>query len=243
VTHGPRVASTVVAACTLLGTASAQDPLVVLPDSYKLQLENEWVRVTRVHYPAHTTLPVHAHTAAPSAYVYLNDCGPVLFKHVGASYGVVGRPATVAGAFRLFKAVKEVHEVENPGDTPSDFLRVEFKTDPFGEATLKGRFYPDAERPEANVSKIEFENEQVRISRRVCVEKKPCDLSPAADTPALLVALSPARVEGGGPAASLETGQTEWLAAGARRAAQGATTPAEFLLFELKTKPRPAATP
>jgi hypothetical protein len=83
----------IVAACSLVPSATAQDPTRLLPDSYKLQFENEWVRVTRVHYP---------------------------------------------------KTVKEVHEVENPSDTPSDFLRVEFKTEPLGEATLRGRFYPEA---------------------------------------------------------------------------------------------------
>ena len=43
--------------------------------------------------------------------MYLNDSGPILFKHIGLSYGVIGRPATVAGAIRLGRAVQEVHEV------------------------------------------------------------------------------------------------------------------------------------
>jgi len=36
----------------------AQDPLRLLPDAYKLEFENEWVKVVRVHYAprGHTSL-------------------------------------------------------------------------------------------------------------------------------------------------------------------------------------------
>ena len=37
-------------ACLLAGDVQAQDPLKVAPQSYRLQFENEWVRVIRVHY-------------------------------------------------------------------------------------------------------------------------------------------------------------------------------------------------
>jgi hypothetical protein len=117
-------------ALTVVGLASqarAQDPLKILPDSYRLELENEWVRVVHVRYAPHAKLPAHDHPTVPTAFVYLNDAGPVLFKHIGLSYGVIGRPATVAGAIRLARAVQEVHEVENPADTLSEFLRVELK--------------------------------------------------------------------------------------------------------------------
>jgi hypothetical protein len=219
--------------------AQAQDPLKLLPDNYKLQFENEWVRVTRVHYAPHSTLPVHAHTTAPSAYVYLNDAGPVIFKHIGLSYGAVGRPATVAREFRLHRAVQEVHEVENPSDTPSDFLRVEFKTEPLGEAALRGRFYPESYPPDENFVKVVFENEQIRVSRRACAPHKSCDLSPGPEVPGLLVAVTPVPMASpGGAASSLDLGQTEWVAAGANRMIENrAPTSAELLLFEFKTPP------
>lgn len=241
-THAFRLVLAWIASCALASSVSAQDPLKLLPDNYKLQFENEWVRVTRVHYPPHSVLPVHAHTTAPSAYVYLNDAGPVIFKHIGLSYGAVGRPATVARAFRLYRAVQEVHEVENPNDTPSDFLRVEFKTEPLGEATLRGRFYSEAYPPEENFSKVAFENEQVRVSRRACAAGKPCDLSPAASTPGLLVALTPVQSRGEIGRSRLEMGDTEWVAAGAKRVLENtAAAPAEVLLFEFKTAPLAAA--
>ncbi len=36
---------------------------------------------------------------------------------------------------------KEVHEVENPNDTPSDFLRIELKTEPVNDKSLRGKFH------------------------------------------------------------------------------------------------------
>ena len=217
-------------------TAGAQDPVKTLPDSYRLDLENEWVRVVHVHYAAHAKLPLHDHPTVPTAYVYLNDAGPVLFKHVGLTYSVIGRPATVAGAVRLARAVQEVHEVENPGDTPSEFLRVELKRMP-DDPPLRGRLYPEAHPTGENVAKVQFENDHLRVTRRACAPEIPCDLSPGAGLPALLVALTPGRVRPaeGREATSLALGGAQWLGASEKRVLRNLeTSPAEFLLFEFK---------
>src|SRR5215207_6043336 len=114
----------------MANAAFAQDPTKVAPNAYKTEFENEYVKVQRVHYAPHSKIPEHDHTAFGSAYVYLNDAGPVVFRHVGLAYGAVTRPAVKAGSFRLYKGVKETHAVENLSDTASDFLRVELKTEP-----------------------------------------------------------------------------------------------------------------
>lgn len=146
----------------------AQDPTKIAPDAYKTAFENEYVRVQHVHYAARVKLPEHDHPALATAYVYLNDAGPVAYKHVGLSYGAVTRPAVKAGSFRLYKAVQETHEVESLSDTPSDFLRVEFKTDPGQEPnSLRGKFFREDIPAGENWQKIQFENEQVRITRLV----------------------------------------------------------------------------
>lgn len=75
----------------------AQDAISTLPDNYQLHFENEWVKVTHVHYPPHAKLPAHTHTALPSAYVYLNDSGPVIFRHVGGENGAVTRTPNQGG--------------------------------------------------------------------------------------------------------------------------------------------------
>jgi len=234
--------SSVAAVCLLMGQALAQDPLKTLPQAYKLQFENEWVKVTRVHYAPHEKLPPHQHTLTGSAYVYLNDSGPVVFKHLDLPYGAVTRPATKAGSFRLYQGLKEIHEVENLSELPSDFLRVEFKTEPVNERSLRGRFYRETYPAGENFEKVQFENEQVRITRVVWAVGKKVEISTAA-APALLVAVAPSNLklrEAKGKAASLKlaAGTARWIAPGELTSFENTgSEPAELLRFDFKTKP------
>ena len=41
----------------IAGSAAAQDPTQALPDSYKVELDNPYVTVVRVHYDAGAKLP------------------------------------------------------------------------------------------------------------------------------------------------------------------------------------------
>src|ERR1043166_7643733 len=122
------IAALVVACCAI--NVLAQDPTKVAPDAYKLQFENDWVRILRVHYAPHSRVPMHDHSAWPAAYVYLNDAGPVTFKHEGWEDPDLTRPPVKARSFRLSptRFSGERHEVQNSGNTASDFLREEFKT-------------------------------------------------------------------------------------------------------------------
>lgn len=128
----------VVAALMIAVGVSAQEATVTLSRNYALQFENAWVKVTAVRYGANEKLPGHAHTPNPSAYVYLNDGGPVIFRHAGGSAAT--RAATKAGAFRVYRGLVEVHEVENTSSVPSEFLRVELKTEGRDPATFRGKF-------------------------------------------------------------------------------------------------------
>ena len=228
--------------CLLVTQASAQDPTKILPQAYKLELENDWVKVTRVHYAPHEKLPAHQHTETGSAYVYLNDSGPVVFNHIGLDYGAVTRPATKAGSFRLYRGLKEIHEVENLSDLPSDFLRVEFKTEPINDKTLRGRFFREVYPAGENFQKVQFENEQIRITRLVCAPRKKLETSTSAE-PALLVALVPSdfilhRGKGKSAPLRLEMGQPKWVAVGQQERLENAgSAPAELLRFDFKTRP------
>ncbi len=227
-------------ACLTAGVALAQDPMKLAPDAYKLEFENAHVKVQRVLYAAHSKLPEHDHTAFGAAYVYLNDAGPVIFKHIGLSYGAVTRPAVKAGSFRLYKGLKETHEVENPGETASEFLRVEFKTEPAKDAnTLRGKFFRVDTPAGENFEQVQFENEQVRVTRLVCAPGQPCAVQAHAAQPVLLVALKTAQVaQSKTKWAKLEAGKTRWLAAG--KAQQLGTVngaAAEWLRFDFKTPP------
>jgi hypothetical protein len=202
---------------------TVQDAIKTLPDNYKVAFENEYVRVTRVHYGPHAKLPGHTHTSLASAYVYLNDSGPVAFKHVGAAYGAVTRKPTKARSYRLYRGIDEIHEVENLSPLPSDFLRVEFKTDPVDPKTLRGVFLPPAP-PSQPSERIEFENAQLRVSRLAAASGQRLVVS-TVDHPSLLVSLTPG-----------EDGKVTWLAAGqAFTFDHEHSAEREALRFELKT--------
>jgi hypothetical protein len=229
--------------CLLAVAVLAQDPLKALPHAYKLQFENEWVRVVRVRYAPKEKLPAHEHTPTASAYVYLNDSGPVVFNHIDKDYGAVTRPATKAGSFRVYRGLQELHEVENKSDLPSEFLRVEFKTEPINDKSLKGRYYREAYPAGENFQKVQFENEQIRITRLVCAVGKKIDTSTDASEPSLLIALSPAdlKMSAGKNKArklSLGLGQSKWVAVNQQEQLENiGNAPAEMLRFDFKTKP------
>jgi hypothetical protein len=224
------------------GAPPPQEATQTAPWAYKLRFENEWVRVTRVHYGPREKIPAHAHPTWPCAYVYLNDAGPVIFRHQGWDHPELTRPATKAGSFRLSptSAVAEVHEVESLSDTPSDFLRVEFKTEPAGRESLRGRFYREQDPRKASPRRVQFENEQVRITRLVCAPGGSVEVAAGAGKPALFVSLTAARLrtEGAAEPAAVEPGQTVWVSGGGRERFENlGTGPLELLRFDFKTAP------
>jgi len=227
----------------LTAPALAQDPVKVAPQAYKLDFENDWVKVLRVHYAAKEKIPEHDHPATAAAFVYLNDSGPVIFRHVGLSYGPITRPATKARGFRLWYAVKETHEVENTGDAPSDFVRIEFKTEPVNARSLRGKFQTEEYPADENFQKVQFENEQIRATRLTVAPRKKLAVSTGANEPALLVALAPAsfKFKKGKARPSkllIEAGKTGWIEQGAAVEFENTGgAPAELLRFDLKTKP------
>jgi hypothetical protein len=234
-------ARTLVALAALVwaSAAAAQDPLVLLPKAYKLVLENDWVKVVRVHYAPHEKLPMHDHTELSAAYVYLNDCGPVTFKH---DWGELTRPSTTAGSFRIYHAVEEIHEVDNPNDQPSDFLRVEFKTRPISVLTFNGRFHREPN-PDGEVKKVQFDHPQLRVSRYLMAPRLKVDFSAPVE-PSLLIALTGGTLKADGAAAAdeivLEPGSARWLPKASATTFEnvGAST-VEILRFDLKTEPQP----
>src|SRR5262245_2621917 len=227
----------------LAAPAPAQDPVKVAPQAYKLDFENDWIKVLRVHYAAKEKIPEHDHPATGAAYVYLNDSGPVIFKHIGLSYGAITRPAVKARSFRVWYAVKETHEVENTGDTPSDSVRIEFKTETVNDKSLRGKFQPEEYPADENFQKVQFENEQLRATRLAVAPRKKWDVSAGANEPALLVALTPAnfKIKKGKAKPSilsLDAGDTRWIEQGAVVEFENTGgAPAELLRFDLKTKP------
>ncbi|HJQ71149.1 MAG TPA: hypothetical protein VKA70_19390 [Blastocatellia bacterium] len=227
----------------LAATSLAQDPVKTLPKAYKLQFENDWVKVVRVHYGPREKLPAHEHTQTASAYVYLNDSGPVVFKHLELPYGDVTRPPTKTGTFRLYRGLFELHEVENKSELPSDFLRVEFKTEPVNDKSLKGRYHREQYPAGENFQKVQFENEQVRVTRLVCAAGKRLDVSTGSTEPSLLIALTTAefkigRGNGKTSKVKLGLGDPKWIDVNQQSQLENTgIAPAELLRFDFKTRP------
>jgi hypothetical protein len=143
-------------AAVFAASVSAQDPTQSLPDAYKVALDNPYATVIRVHYDAGAKLPEHTHPAGTTAYVYLNDSEGVVFQHHGGNNRAVTRPPVKAGAMRIAAGPEEHHSAENTGSTPSDFLRIVFKTDNAGVTNLRQRLAP---------TDIEWANKQMKITR------------------------------------------------------------------------------
>jgi hypothetical protein len=91
------------------------------------------------------------------AYVYLNDSGPVVFKHIGTDYGPATRPPTKAGGFRCIAASRNCTRSRHVA-AASDFLRVEFKNGSEEPRSLEEKFFRESYSAGENFEKIQFEN-------------------------------------------------------------------------------------
>lgn len=231
--------------CRLLMLAFGQSPQEVAPQAYRREFENDWVRVTRVRYAPREKIATHGHPGLPTIYVYLSDSGPVRFIHTGEEEFTLVRPATKVGGFRLSRGNRgETHAVESLTDKPTHFLRIELKTQ-FGDLkNFRGRFPPTPHPTAQNSQERRFENDWVRILRLTCAPRRRCDDLSSRTAPALLVAITAARMRPGGSGGagasplSMEPGQTRWLEPGEALNLENTNgRPAEFLRIDLKTKP------
>jgi quercetin dioxygenase-like cupin family protein len=174
----------------------AQDPFQVAGDHYHLVFENQWVRATRVTYGPHDTAPVHAHPPNPvTVYVYVTDGGVMQFTHMTGFRipgVVINRPAVKAGAIRVAHGQPETHSVKYLGDEPTEYARIELRTDPLDVPTRDVRLPPYVFDRPSGMAK-QFENGQLRIVRVRCAAGEKCPASEHPDDPAVVVVLSGTR--------------------------------------------------
>ena len=218
-------------------TAFSQDPTKAAPESYKLQFENEWLRVLRVHYAAKQKVPVHDHSKGPAMYVYLNDSGPIRFTHSDWDHPLLVRPTVKAKSFRLSptRFDNETHAVENPNDTPSDFLRIELRTEAPNRASLVGRFAPEQYARSSGLRKQVFDNSQLQVTRLAPAEGRALTVSADTVRPSLVIIVSAGTSE----KTVVKAGDTFWLAPGRQKTfeSSGGGSPLELLKVDLKTDP------
>jgi hypothetical protein len=192
------------------GLSIAQNAYTTSPKNYRLEFENECVRVSRAMFAPGDKLPVHDHPANPTVFVYLTDGGPIRFTHVQPPFTVEREPVK-EGGIRYHTGAKETHVVEYLGSTPSEYLRIELKTERPEKKTQHIRIAADDAKP--------FENGQIRISRFECPARTLC---PPAEYPAMIV--------------TMNNHTAAWYPAG-RAFHNEAYEPSRQIRIELKTKP------
>ena len=195
----------------------AVDAVEALPDNYKLEFENDYVKVVRVHYPVGAKLREHIHPAGMTAYVYLNDNDKVIFDHIGGGERPYHRPPVKAGGARFQTSAEEHHTLENPSSVPSDFIRILYKTD---DADLGKK--PVIRRRIA-LSEAEYSNAATRISRPAYEPGKALTAA-ASDYPSLLVAWP--------------SGRHQWVEPKAAVSVPAAADTQGFVRIEFLTQPR-----
>lgn len=100
----------------------AQDAVKVDPKHYKVESENDQVRILRVHYGAHEKSVMHSHPALVA--VFLNDAKGEFTFPDGK------KQEFTAKAGQVMYEPHQVHLPENTGDTGMDLVLVELKSKP-----------------------------------------------------------------------------------------------------------------
>jgi hypothetical protein len=110
--------------------APIDDAPVAAPDKYRVEFENEYVRVVRVAYPAHSHGAMHAHPAPGALIVPLTDQDARVQGQDGSAREIHAR----AGEVRWSAATPgkdlstfSAHSEDNAADRPFEILRIEPK--------------------------------------------------------------------------------------------------------------------
>lgn len=112
----------VAACCLTVSIAMAQDPVSVDPKHYKVEFENDHVRVLKIQYGPHEKSVMHEHPDAVA--VFLSDAD-VQFRRPD---GKTQETHQKAGTAQWTPAGK--HLPENVGDKPLELMLVELKGTP-----------------------------------------------------------------------------------------------------------------
>jgi hypothetical protein len=209
-----------------------QDGLIAHPNVYRVQFENDWVRLIRVNVPAGADLAEHTHPPGLMLHVYFNDADPILFEHDGPP-GSVTRPYVKARSYRVGRARPEAHAVINRGRTSSDYMRIELKT--IGTES-RGRRVEAPPLSDTTASVVEVTNAQYRATRITVGAGKTFEVKTAAGEPALIVALTEGiAVDGTG---ALKLGGERFADAGGSALVRNAgTASVELLRVDFLTAP------
>jgi hypothetical protein len=119
------------------------------------------------------------------------------------------------GAYRVSPGRIERHYVENKGDIPTDFLRVELKQLPVRHFTDEFRGQPPSSLS-SDLDVTEFSNSDVAVERIVCVPESWCAIK-AASSPSLVIAFTAvqlAETRAVTHVTHMKAGAVKWMDAG-----------------------------
>lgn len=212
--------------------AAQEDGLVAHPNVYRVQFENEWVRLVRVTLPGNTTLPDHTHPPGYMIHLYFNDAQPIVFEHDGSPYTIT-RPPVTARSYRVGPATPETHKVVNSYPGSSDFMRIEFKASP--TIVPRGR-YSAPPLVNETASKEEVSSDIFKATRVTVASGQSIEIEAEANHPVLLIALTEGAVASAGTA--LAIGQERFVSPGAKEAIRNSgSAPVQLLRVDILMKP------
>lgn len=146
------------AICVLILAASAaraQDPVKVTPEHYKVEIDNDQVRILRHTGDAKAKDPMHSHPS--NVVVYLTDAD---YKTTSAN-GKTAENHRKRGQAAWNEAVK--HSRENLSDKPFEIIQIELKPGRSHSQPASAALDPVKLAP--SYYKVEFANDSVRIIR------------------------------------------------------------------------------
>lgn len=133
----------------------AQDVVQVNPPDYKIELENQWVRVLRVKQAPHAKMAMHDHPA--NVVVFLTD----VHERMTGADGKIREVNAKAGEVAYNDAAS--HTEENISDQPLEAILVELK--PGAPKSQPITLDPVKLDPEHHL--VPFENDRVRVLRTI----------------------------------------------------------------------------
>lgn len=136
------------------GESGGNDPTAVDPDHYTTELENDAVRVLRIHYGPGEESVMHYHP--DSVTVFLDDIDVEMTMGDGSTV----QASTPAGSM-LFNQAGE-HRPKNTSDSAWEVVEIELKP---RDAVMGESGGPDPAVVDAAHYTTEFENDQVRVLR------------------------------------------------------------------------------
>lgn len=109
--------------CLFVANATrAADPVKVDPKHYKVEFENESVRILRIHYGPGEKSVMHEHPAGVA--IYLTDAESLMTFPDGKTVAATGKAGTV------MPAPAGAHLPQNTGKNAMELILVEFKGKP-----------------------------------------------------------------------------------------------------------------